>query len=281
MPVSANLLNAGLSLSAAATWGTGDFVGGLASRRSHPIGILLMSQLTGLGGLIVLALAMHEPLPSLATFGWGLAAGTANVIGFVAFYRALSIGKMGVNAPVTAVVTASLPLMFAAITEGLPHPVQLAGFLVALIGIWLLAKPDGTGVHSAGLGLAVVAGVLFSAFLVLMKVAGQFTTGWPLASARLAGVIVAGLLVAHRPAERTPSRAAVPFGIIAGLLDSGGTIFFLPAVRHGRLDVAVVLSSLYPVTTVVLARLVLKERLTAIQTAGVIAALAAVPMIAS
>ena len=276
-----NLINAGLSLSAAGTWGTGDFVGGFASRRTHPIGVLLISQLTGLAGLVVLALLTHEPRPSLTIFLWGLAAGTANLVGFVSFYRALSIGKMGINAPVTAVITASIPLIYGVITQGPPRGVQMAGFAVALLGIWLLAKPDSTGVRSEGLGHAMIAGVLFSTFLILMKVAGQFTSGWPLASARLAGAIVAGGLVMARPAERAPGRSALPFAMTAGLLDSGGTIFFLPAVRHGRLDVAVVLSSLYPLATVVLARLILKERLTTIQTAGVIAALAAVPMIAS
>jgi drug/metabolite transporter (DMT)-like permease len=280
MPTS-NVINAALSLSAAATWGTGDFVGGLASRKSNPIGVLLITQSTGLCGLIVLALAIHEPFPSVRILLWGLAAGAANVIGFVAFYRALSIGKMGVNAPVTAVVTAALPLIVAAATEGLPRAVQLGGFALALIGIWLLAKPDGSEIHGEGLGLAIFAGVLFSAFLVLIKIAGESATAWPLASARLAGAIIAGALVALRPGDRAPARAVLPFAIIAGLLDSGGTVCFLPAARHGRLDVAVVLSSLYPVTTVVLARLLLKERLTPMQTAGVIAALAAVPMIAS
>jgi drug/metabolite transporter (DMT)-like permease len=281
MPLAANIANAALSLSAAGTWGTGDFVGGLASRRTSPVGVLLISQLTGMCGLALLAFLTHEPAPSLNIALWSLAAGAANVIGFFAFYRALAIGKMGVNAPVTAVITAAIPVIFSIVTEGLPRGLQFAGFLVALLGIWLLAKPDTTGLRSEGLGLAAIAGVLFSAFLILMKVAGEFTTGWPLCLARVAGVIIAGTLVLARHEDRAPSRAALPLAIAAGLLDSGGTIFFLPAVRHGRLDVAVVLSSLYPVTTVILARLFLKERLTPVQTAGVIAALAAVPMIAS
>jgi drug/metabolite transporter (DMT)-like permease len=281
LTVGSQIVNATLSLSAAATWGTGDFVGGLASRRTNPIGVLLLSQLTGFCGLVLLALATHEARPTLAILAWSFAAGTANVVGFVAFYRALSIGKMGVNAPVTAVITASIPVVYSILTEGLPRGLQFAGFVVALIGIWLLAKPDSTGVRSEGLGLAMIAGLLFSGFLILMKIAGEFTTGWPLATARFAGLIIAGALVAQRSSERAPARHALPLGIMAGMLDSGGTILFLPAVRHGRLDVAVVLSSLYPLATVVLARLFLKERLTPVQTAGVVAALAAVPMIAS
>jgi drug/metabolite transporter (DMT)-like permease len=279
--VDGNIVNAALSLSAAGTWGTGDFVGGLASRRTNAIGVLLVSQLTGFVGLVLLALATHEARPSLNIVMWSLAAGAANAIGFVAFYRALSIGKMGVNAPVTAVITAGIPVLYSLFTEGLPRSVQFGGFVVALIGIWLLAKPDRTGLRSPGLGLAMIAGVLFSSFLILMKVAGEFTTGWPLATARMAGVVIAGTLVMLRSAERTPRGSVLPLAVIAGVLDSGGTIFFLPAVRHGRLDVAVVLASLYPVTTVVLARLFLKERLTTVQTVGMIAALAAVPMIAS
>jgi drug/metabolite transporter (DMT)-like permease len=279
--LTSNLTNAALSLAAATAWGTADFSGGLASRRSNPIGVLLVSQITGVTGLIIFALLTHEPLPSLTIALWGFAAGVTNVLGFVAFYRALAIGKMGINAPVTAVLTAGLPVIFSIVTEGAPRPLQFGGFLVALAGIWLLAKPDSSGERTAGLGLALISGLLFSSFLILMKVAGEFTTGWPLASARFAGVVVAGMLVLMRPSERAPVRAALPLSLVAGVLDSGGTIFFLPAVRHGRLDVAAVLSSLYPVATVIFARLILNERLTTTQTAGMIAALAAVPMIAS
>jgi drug/metabolite transporter (DMT)-like permease len=271
-----------MSLGAAATWGAADFSGGLASRRSSVIGVLLITQLTGFCGLVALALLTHEPIPSLALIFWGFAAGVTNVIGFVAFYGALSVGKMGINAPVTAVITGAMPVIYSLITEGWPRGLQMAGFVIALIGIWLLAKPDSTGIRSEGLGLAIIAGFLFSAFLILIRIAGQFTTGWPLATARFAGFIVAGFLVLSRRNDSPlPSRASLLLAIVAGLLDSGGTVFFLPAARHGRLDVAVVLSSLYPLMTVILARFILKERLTPVQAAGVIAALAAVPMIAS
>lgn len=280
--IGANISNAGLSLGAAASWGTADFVGGLASRRSSVIGVLVVTQLTGFCGLVVLALLTQEPFPSPAILWWALAGGVTNIVGFVAFYRALSVGKMGINAPVTAVITGAMPVLYSLITEGWPRGLQMAGFVIALIGIWLLAKPDSTGIRSEGLGLAVIAGLLFSAFLILIKIAGQFTTAWPLATARCAGFIVAGILVLSRGADAPlPTRASLPLAILAGLLDSGGTVFFLPAARHGRLDVAVVLSSLYPLMTVVLARAFLKERLTVVQAAGVIAALAAVPMIAS
>jgi drug/metabolite transporter (DMT)-like permease len=280
--IGANISNAGLSLGAAGSWGTADFVGGLASRRSSVIGVLLVTQLTGFCGLVVLALLTHEPFPSRAILLWGLAGGVTNIIGFVAFYGALAVGKMGINAPVTAVITGAMPVLYSLITEGWPRGLQMAGFLIALIGIWLLAKPDSTGIRSEGLGLAIIAGFLFSAFLILIKIAGQHTTAWPLASARFAGLVVAGTLVVSRRGDAPlPARSSLPLAIIAGLLDSGGTVFFLPAARHGRLDVAVVLSSLYPLMTVVLARIILKERLTAVQAAGVIAALAAVPMIAS
>lgn len=275
-----NLVNAAYSLAAAGSWGAADFTGGLASRRASSIGVLLASQCTGFVGLVAMALITRESLPSFTIAFWAALAGAANVVGFIAFYRALVVGKMGVNAPITAVLTAGLPVIVGAFIEGAPRGIQIAGFLIALAGIWLLARPDASGIRTEGLGLAIFAGVFFSAFLVLMRVAGQYATGWPLSIARLAGVSILLTLVVARPGERLPERSILPLALVAGVLDAAGTVFFLPAVRHGRLDVAAVLASLYPVTTVVLARIVLRERLTRVQMAGMVAALVAVPMIA-
>lgn len=272
---------AGLSLAAAACWGAADFNGGLGTKNANPFGVVVVAHGVGLLCMLVAALAAGEAFPSERALAYGAAAGVAGGLGLAALYRSLAVGKMGINAPVAAVLTAALPVMYSFRSEGWPTWIQFVGFGIALVSIWLIAMPSGEKGRPEGLGSAVLAGIGFSGFLVLSKQAAMESVFWPLVIARAASMATMLLicLTARRPWR--PAASLLKFIVVAGVLDSVGNALFVLATRHGRLDVAAVLSSLYPASTVLLARLVLKEKINALQTTGMAAALIAVPLIAA
>jgi drug/metabolite transporter (DMT)-like permease len=274
-------LSAGLSLSAAVAWGSGDFNGGIATKKANAFWVVVVAHGTGLLFMAALALATHDPLPGRGALLWGVLAGLCGGVGLAAFYRALAIGQMGINAPIAAVLTALLPVIVGFREQGLPSHLQLGGFGLALVAIWLLAMPQGEHGRPRGLGLAVIAGLGFSGFLVCSKFAGQHSLFWPQAVARVASVTLMLSLASATRAQFKPARKVLLYMVLAGLFDSSGNALFVAATQHGRLDVAAVLSSFYPASTVVLAWLVLKERISPIQGLGIIAAFASVPLIAA
>jgi drug/metabolite transporter (DMT)-like permease len=268
-------------LASALSWGAGDFSGGLATKRAPVFGVLAIGHGAGLVLLIVLALAWGEPLPSAAHLGWGLAAGLAGVVGLASLYRALAIGQMGMVAPVSAVLTAALPALFGVLTEGLPGARTLAGFGLALVGIWLVAGTGTSGGGRDGLGLAVLAGFGFGVFFILLHRAGATAVFWPLVAARAASLaFVLPVALGRRQFPQPEPRLLVPV-LLSGMLDVAGNAFFVLAGQAGRLDVAAILSSLYPASTVLLAALLLGERVIRVQVVGIAAALAAIALIAS
>jgi drug/metabolite transporter (DMT)-like permease len=201
--------------------------------------------------------------------------------GLIALYSALALGRMGVAAPVSAVITALVPVVIGASVEGLPDAPQRIGFGLALIGIWLVSRTEGMRVRIGDLGLPIVAGFGFGLFLVLINQVSDAAVLWPLVTARaasLALMIVAATLT-HRP--RLPEMKALPLIALAGAMDAGGNAFFALAAQAGRLDVAAVLASLYPATTVWLAWFILKERIARPQAFGIVAILAAIVLIVS
>jgi len=274
------LLSPGLSLAAAASWGAADFSGGIASKSANVFGVVVVAHATGLVFLTLLALVSGERVPGAVPLLWGALAGVIGAIGLAALYRALAIGKMGIVAPLSAVITAIVPLLFGFLTEGLPGALPIAGFAVALVSIWLIAAGPGAA-ETQGVGLAVVAGVGFGGFLLFIKLAGATAVFWPLVSARSASflLMLAIALASGRPWN--PARGRVGVMILAGILDAGANALFVLAAHSGRLDVAAVLSSLYPASTVILARVVLKEHLSRPQRVGMVAALVAVALIAA
>lgn len=278
LPVPATLV----SLSAAATWGAADFNGGLAARRAPVVPVAALSQFAGCVFMAALALLFREPMLTGKALWLGILAGAGNALGITALYRSLASDKMGLGAPVAAVITAVIPVVVAIAGQGWPSPLKIGGFALAMIGIWLLAKPSGAAGRSKGLRDAILAGIGFSGFLVLIKFAGASDQAfWALAIARLTpAAIIFAIGIATR-ADWRSARLAARLIVLAGVLDSSGGLLFSLAAHHARLDVATVLASLYPASTVILARIVLKERLSAAQTAGMLAALAAVPMIAA
>jgi drug/metabolite transporter (DMT)-like permease len=281
----AQLVPVGFSLAAVLCWGTSDFTGGYASKRSDAFLITLLSHAGGFVLMLTLALLTHAPYPSPSSRNWALLAGALGGTALAIFYRALASGDMGITAPVAAVLGAAIPAAFAMITQGLPGAFSIAGFVLAGIGIWLISRPDGSARSYAGVSMAALAGVGFAGFFICIDRAGDSSALWSAVHSRVASLMIVAAIVLFRriwfrqsPIRLQPTGAAL--ALFAGCLDVSGTALFIRAEQTGRLDTAVVLSSLYPVITVVLARVVLHEQFTRWKTIGIFAALLAVPLIA-
>ncbi len=268
-------------LAASLCWGSGDFNGGLASRRSNSSSVVIAAYAVGFVLLVGLALLWREPFPSLLDIFWGGLAGLAGGIGLISFYSALSIGRMGIAAPVSAVLTASLPVLFSALTQGLPSLLQLGGFVLALLAIALISRPERTKGRPEGIGLALLAGCGFGCFFILISRVSPSATFWPLAMARFTSVFFLLIVVRIRQQPVLPKMTVAPLVLLAGVLDAMGNAFFVLAAHTGRLDIAAVLSSLYPAATVLLAAILLRERVTRVQAVGILLALIAIPLISA
>jgi drug/metabolite transporter (DMT)-like permease len=280
MLISSEIAAVGLSLAAAASWGAADFAGGIASKRANVFGVVALTYGTGLVVLASLALATREPFPSWQVMGWGALAGLTGAVGLATLYRALAVGKMGITAPVCAVIGAALPIGVGVLSQGFPQALQISGFLLALVALWFLAKPEGSQGSPKGLGLAIIAGVATGLFLVIIKQVGNAALFWPIAASRVSSTVAMLIFVTVTRRRWVPGRGVVPLIMLAGTLDAFGNVFFLAAAQRGRLDIAAVLSSLYPAFTIGLAALLLKERMTRLQRAGMVAAIVAIPLIA-
>ena len=276
---SASLEASGLSLVSAASWGGGDFAGGVAAKQASVFRVVAVAHACGLAAMLALAVLTGEAIPPHADLWWGTGAGITGAFGIAALYKALAIGRMGVVAPVAAVITGVLPVLVGMRTEGLPDRIQLFGFALALVSVWLVARPSETIDTHRGLGLAVLAGVMFGLFLVAGKQAGHHGVFWPMVAARVASTTLMCVIVSLSPPDPRPLRNVLWAMVLSGLLDSAGNALFIAATRYGRLDVTAVLSSLYPASTVILARVLLKERISKSQGAGIVGALASVALI--
>ena len=269
-------------LASAACWGAGDFSGGVATKHSNVYTVVIVSQFVGVIFLIAVALLILEPFSAPADMLLGAAAGISGVIGLVALYRGLAVGRMGIVAPVAAVVTAVVPVVFGFFREGLPAPQQLAGFVIALCAVWFISRSgNNERPQVVELGLPLVAGLGFGLFFILIDRMSTGAVVWPLVAARLASIGLLLLFVSLRRQREVLTIRRLPVIALAGILDAGGNAFFTLAAQAGRLDIAAVLASLYPAATICLAWFILREKLVPQQWGGVAAALFAVVLIAS
>ena len=267
------------ALLSALVWGSGDFLGGAAARRSSQFEVLTLSAFSGVVLLAILALA-RETTPAASSVAWAGVAGLATAVGIASLYQGLALGGAAIVAPVAAVVTATIPVLFAAFTIGLPDARPLLGFVAALAGIWLVTRaPASAPISGRSLQLALLAGAGFGCFLILIAQIESHLVFAPLAVARTVTLTVALVLLGVRRVP-FPSPVSNYPALMAGMLDAGGNVFFVLAEQHTRLDVAAVLSSLYPVATVALARFVWRERVTPSQWAGIAVCLIAVALMA-
>jgi drug/metabolite transporter (DMT)-like permease len=266
------------ALGSAAAWGIGDFAGGFATKRAPVLFVVMIAQGLGLAGALALALLLQEPLPSGSALLWAGAAGASGAVGLTALYASLAAGRMGVAAPLSGVVAASLPASYAWSTLGLPAPHRFLGMALALAGIALAAGPRRERPTPRVLWLALVSGLGFAGFLLLFGLAPDGSFLWMLVAARCASLLAVGIAAGVRRTVRGKPTGAI---VVAAAGDTVGNGLFLLATRTGRLDVAVVLSALYPVATLAMARLVLRERLTRTQAAGAALMLVSVPLISA
>ncbi len=262
------------------TWGTSDFLGGYATRRANAFVFTSVVNFGGLILMLILALASHAPMLTGRSLAWALAGGISGGASLAIFYRALSSGRMGLTAPVAAVLSAAIPTIFSIFTEGFPGKIPVIGFALAVTGLWLITRAE-DGNKPEGIGLAMLAGIGFAGFYLCIRQAGEGSALWMATLSRVGGLLVTGLIVLGQGRLREITPSGLRWGVLVGCIDSFGTILFVLASQTGRLDEAVVISSLYPAVTVLLARIVLKEHFTRWKFVGLLAALAAVPMIAS
>ena len=283
--------NALYALLAAGFWGCGDFSGGMGVKRAGgSVGaafrVILISHSTSFCVLVAIALLRSDPLPHGAPLAWAVVCGVAGALSLTAFYIALSRGAMGAAAAVSGLLAAAIPSCVAMVWDGPPGWRHGAGFLVAGIAIWLIAggthKPENESFGT--IWLAALAGAGFGVYFMALKFAAPGGLVWPLAAARAASLtttaLMLGVLSATGANAVRMTRAAVTWAASTALFDTTGNFFFMQATRAGRLDVASVLASLYPASTIVLAAGMLKERPTRQQGFGMAVAAVAVVLIA-
>ena len=277
-------MSVALALAGAVLFGTGDFLGGLASRRIALLSVLLVSQSTGLLGMLLVSLAVRGD-PSGIDLLLGAAAGLAGGAGVALLYRGLATGNMSLVAPVTGVVASVVPVGAGVAFGERPAALQLAGIVIAVGSVALLgsgaSSASGTARRLNPLLLAVGSGAAFGLFYIALSRTASTAGLWPIAAARGASVSAFALLALATGSLRRPLRGNLALLIATGVLDVAANALYLIAVHGGLLSIVAVLISLYPAATVVCSMTFLGERLRGRQVAGVIAALIAVVLIAA
>jgi drug/metabolite transporter (DMT)-like permease len=280
---SGSIASVGLGLVAATTWGGSDFAGGYGARRYPALLIVAAGHVVTLAVLLAVCGFSHLPLPHRTEFLEGAVGGLEGALALAAFYRALAMGAMGLTAALTGLLTALVPVLFALGSEGFPAPLAAVGLLFGCLAICLIAyRPGGGSGHDtrpAALILGAVSGVGFGVQLVLLKLASNGGVLWALTSARIGGVLGVLAILLFLPGAGRGWRGFWRMGILAGGLDTLGNLGYTLAAHRGRLDIAAMVSSLYPGFTILLAAMILRERPTRRQTMGMAVALASVVLL--
>lgn len=266
-------------MSAALAWGAGDFVGGLASRKANATRVVMYAEFIGCLVLVGAFLLFPQRIPVLRVFLLAGSAGVAGSLGLLFLYYSMANGQMSITAPVSALLAAALPIVVSAFTDGLPKLVQFIGFGFALAAIWLISQGEGDKPHLerlADLRIPLAAGMCFGGYFVLMHLATPNDTLVPMITSRGVGALFLALVVAVQRQGWDVPRPAWGLVIANGFIDVIGNLFYVLAGQVGRLDVAAVLSALYPGGTVILAWIILKERINRVQMLGILAALVAI-----
>lgn len=278
--IPSSILGIVFALASAVSWGTGDFGGGVATRTKNQFQVLFLASLPGIVILGLMALVTGEPLPSWRDILWAFSGGLSGALGIAYFYQGLSRGNTATIAPTAAAIGACLPVVFGILSIGIPGALKLAGFVSAIAGIWFVSRPHGnrTLLDRQGLLYAVIAGTGFGVFFVLLAQVEKGLVFGPLVFSKLAALVLATGIILSR-GGRVPSLVSSPVAILAGVFDAGGNAFYMLARQFTRLDVAAVLSSMYPAVTVILSCLILKEQVSASQWSGVVLCLFAIALI--
>jgi drug/metabolite transporter (DMT)-like permease len=273
------------SVAAVFIWGTSDFLGGYASKRANAFTLTAFSHLCAFALMLVIAVFEHGSFPNRTSILWAIAAGASGGFSLAIFYRALATGQMGLTAPTAALLGAAIPTLADIALEGAPSRWSIAGFGLAIVAIWLITRPDPEGQndetgHPKGVAAAALAGVGFAGFYLCVHQAGG-SPAWIATITRIGSFAATAVAVGVTRAPIRLRRSSAALGMMAGFFDISGSALFIYASQHGRLDEAVVITSLYPAVTVLLARLILKEHFSRWKFVGLLAALAAVPLISA
>jgi len=274
------LLSIIYGIASSLSWGAGDFAGGLSSRKVGAYRAVLYADFFGLLIVIVAWFFYREAFPSTNVALNSFIGGLLGSIGLLILYHSLSIGQMSIAAPVSALFAALLPVIVGSLTEGLPTAIQFIGFAFALAAVWLISQGDGK-FHIGKLSdlkFPILAGVGFGCYFIFMHIAvgDPDSLLWPMIISRVAGTLLVLVIVLARRESLPVPRGAWTLVLINATLDLGGNFFFILASKVGRLDIAAVLSSLYPGSTVLLAWLLLKEHISRKQVIGIALALTAI-----
>jgi drug/metabolite transporter (DMT)-like permease len=275
-----------LALAASISYGAADFTGGFTTRRVAPLVVVLLSQLAGLGLLLLLAPVIGLRLFHALDLAWGAGAGMIGGAGVMLLYRALATGRMSVIAPITALEAAAIPVLYGLLTGERPSAIALAGVVVGFGAVtlvsWSCEHPEGKqrGLAQEGVLDALGAGFGFGVFFILLSRASHGNALWALLGVKVGSLAFSGAgLLLLRQGLRV-SRRNSGLIAVAGLFDMGANLLYLVATRSGLLSLVAVLTSMYPATTVILARVLLKERLERVQISGLTMAVVAILMIA-
>ncbi len=279
-----------LALASALLYGAGDFTGGLATRRAGVLPVVVVSQLSGLVLLLLLLPLLPEASPSRADLLWGLVAALSGGVGVALLYRALAIGRMAVVAPTTAVCAVAIPVLVSVLLGERPGLPAVAGIVLGVGSIVLVSQQTPTAVEAhgraradrlpPGVAIALVSGIAIGCFFLALARTRPEAGMWPILVSRAVSVTLFGAAAAAgRRSLRLPG--VLVLTLVCGAVDMSANALYLLAARTGPLSVVVTLASLYPASTVLLARVVLGERLNGRQVAGVGCALAAIVLIVS
>jgi drug/metabolite transporter (DMT)-like permease len=274
-----------LALASAVSWGVSDFLGGLSSRRVAQGAVLLISQAVGLTLLLPLALLHGPPRLDALTTVYAIAGSVAGLVGIAALYRGMAVGSISIVAPISA-TGAAVPVVVGLLGGEQATALQSVGIGLVLVGVVLASRapedPQASGRVrvASGVGLAGLAALGFGGFFVLLHEASSRDVLWAATIQRLTGVCIMLLLALVRRPNLMVGWQRLPSLLLVGVLDTGANVLYAFASVLGFVSVAAVLASLFPVVTMLLARVVLRERLSASQSLGVVCALAGVACVA-
>jgi drug/metabolite transporter (DMT)-like permease len=280
-----------LAIASAVFYGAADFAGGLTTRRAGTLPVVFLSQASGLV-LLALLLPFLPGTPTRPDLAWGVVAGLTGGVGVALLYRALAIGVMAVVAPTTAVCAVTIPVVVSILLGERPVPLVAAGILLGVLSIVLVSRQDSPkqsphnparsrGRLPPGVGIALVSGIAIGFFFLALAQTRAEAGMWPILSSRLISTVLFGSLTLVRHESVRMSRSTLGLVLLAGTVDMLANALYLEAARQGPLSVVVTLSSLYPASTVLLARIALGERLNLWQMTGVGCALSAILLIVS
>ncbi|QWV95308.1 DMT family transporter [Geomonas oryzisoli] len=271
-------------LATAFCWGTCDFIGGTSSRRTGAFFMTLATIASGLAMLVPVALLVRETPVTAGGWALNMLAGGFDALGILLLYRSMTLGRLSLAAPLSALTAAALPVIVGMLTQGIPDGKVVAGLALALASVWFLCREDAQGpvepLKPIHVWLPLLSGSCLGLFLILMHSASGGAVLWPMVAVRCGGVLVLLLFMAAGK-QGGGDWGALPWRMVLlnAFLDVAGNGFYIVAGQSGRMDVAAVLSSLFPGATVFLAWLILKERVSRLQMGGIATALAAIALL--